>query len=292
MREAVRKVPKRRRYAAVAILALFVVAATVTSATARNARPHKAAFKAVIKAADGCGYPFSNTTAAPRAATTFNESTVLKGFSSLALGTATGTVQEFYSDEWALNAGTGVGNPGTPTGWNATYHHPVATKHIFADDAGSNPNNIGTGTTRTSMAGMIGGGADPQGRPDPPVIYVTDLGPLSSPAANGPSAGDWQQGDLAAAQTRAQKPSFIAGTWKPDGLQVDLYANSSGQVFTTNVSGSVKQTNGKTGVTPGVWLGPHADAFNTSLNTNAENYAAEARWDTSNLQAYNPNTTA
>jgi hypothetical protein len=249
MREAVRKVPKRRRYAAVAILALFVMAATVTSATARTGKPHKAAFKAVIKATDSCGYPFGSGLTA----TTFNESTVLKGFSATALGTGTATVQEFYSDEWELNLGTAPIEQ-----WDPTYATPIA--NVYADDAGTNPNNVG-GSQPADTNATIGDGFDPQGRPDNPEIFVTDVTGTGH-LANHPEAGDWQMGGT------GSNPNFIAGTWKVNGQATHNTILVNGK--------AVNQAN-KTN------LGPHADAFATNINTSIEGYGAESRWDVSTL---------
>jgi hypothetical protein len=275
MREAVRKVPKRRRYAVVAILAIFVMAATVTSATARTAKPHKAGFRAVLAAVDSCGYPFGSG----RTATGFNESSVLKGFSVTAPGTDTQTVNVFYSDEWALNLG---GTQADIEQWDATYSSPYAHANIFADDAGSNPNKVG-GTTADPDGTTANGGdpprvgslEDPQSRPDAPVVFLTRV-PASTTDPKLPQDGDWQKfgGDLG--DQGAQDPSFIGGTWKRNGFKEDV------------INAGVKQYNGKE--VP-QWNGPHADAFLANINTSAENYAMEARYDVNNnLLAWNPTT--
>jgi hypothetical protein len=276
MREAVRKVPKRRRYAAFAILALFVMAATVTSATARTGRPHKAAFRAVISAIDNCGYSGTQDVSTTRTLVKFNESTVLKGISTTGIdasnnASSTATVQVYYSDEWEMNAG----NAPLPVVWQPTYAKAGSTT-IKADDAGTNPNDLNnTGTTtqtptptttatRTSPWGN-GTGVDPNARPMGPVIFVTKV--AGNAAANTPAAGDWQDQGF----THEQEPDFVGGMWK---------ATNEGHL----------QVAGKDAAANGTYLGPHSDLpFDTSL-ASIEKYGAEARFDISGLDAYNPAT--
>src|SRR6266540_3441314 len=190
MREVVRKVPKRRRYIAVALLALFVMAATVPTATART---NKAGVRTAIKAIDSCGYPVANSTAFPRAAITFNESTVLKGFNPKTGGFLGDKIYAYYSDEHALTLG------GAGADWSGTQ----ATA-----PAGSTAKSIDNTNPNTGAATL-----DPSNRPLKPILYVTDI--TAGGTANSPQSGDWQAGALHNAT--GFTPSEVHGSFKPAG---------------------------------------------------------------------------
>jgi hypothetical protein len=271
MRRVVRSVPRRRRYLALAILALVGATLALTSAAARTHAQPKPRVLAVTSATDSCGYP----TGSGLSATTFNESTVLKGFTTTNVSpflndtTHKPTLNVFYSDEWELNLGVdATGGDGhdatTSTDWRPTFLKS-GTTNTYADDAGTNPNDPQSSGTNPDRATVTTGtGTDPETRPKAPVIFVTKV--AANAAANTPAAGDWQQGGT------AQSPSFIGGMWKADG------APHQGQLLVNNkATGTAFGNNGS-------FLGPHADAFSLNINGTLEKYGAETRYDVLGLK--------
>jgi hypothetical protein len=263
MRRIVRSVPRRRRYVAFAILALAVAAAAALTTGSVRAPFASAA------GADTCGYSGGTTptTAVPRDQQKFNEIGIAEGFSVTSGGTPSQplTVNIFYSDEHALTLGQG--SPPATTQWTATYSKPSSTvKQI--DDAGTNPAGLGTDPQPDPATVATGNPAaiDPGGRPVYPALFITDL------TVNGATsrAGDWQADATDTANSRAQSPNYVGGTWKPAGAANPL--GSDGKVATNGVN-----------------LGPHSEAFvrNISSAQGIEAYGAEIRWDVKNLNDSN-----
>jgi hypothetical protein len=253
MRRVVRSVPRRRRYAALAILALAVAAVaalttgSVTFATAGGTT------------ADTCGYSGNSTTLPPGARSTikFNEIGIIEGFSVTSDANSNPlTVNTFYSDEHALTIGA------TGTTWVATYVDP-GTTITRIDDAGTNPAGVGSATPGPTPTSLDTGApaTDPYGREVAPSLYLTDV----SGANSASKAGDWQN-QTAPNQPEAQRPNYVGGTWKNNGA-----ANPLG-------SDGKEAKNGAD-------LGPHSETFvqNISTSQGIEGYGAEVRWDVSSL---------
>src|SRR6266536_3942375 len=127
------------------------------------------------------GYPDSSHN--PRSSVTFNESTVLRAFSTNGAGGAA-TISAWYSDEHALTLGVNPDPDGTPV----TPMVGTAAQHA------ANP-DIGDVTA-----------ADGFDRPLYPAAFVTDITSNMSSRA-----GDWQQQNN---NNNAQGPNDLFGTWK------------------------------------------------------------------------------
>ncbi len=127
------------------------------------------------------GYPDSSHN--PRSSVLFNESEVLRGFSTNGAGGAA-TISAWYSDEHALTLGVDPDPDGTPV----TPMVGTAAQHA------SNP-DIGDITA-----------ADGFDRPLYPAAFVTDI---TGNAAS--RVGDWQQLNN---NLKAQGPNDLFGTWK------------------------------------------------------------------------------
>jgi len=249
MRGKVRNVPHKRRYLGLAILALAVAAAAALTSGSVSVPFASAA------SPDTCGYAGGSTTVpvTNRSLVKFNEIGIIEGF-SVTTPANPQTVNTFYSDEHALT----IGATGTP--WVATYNDPPTTiKRI--DDAGTNPANVGGGPARTSPLATGAAATDPFGREVAPSLYLTDV---STDATL--KTGDWQSQPAASANTTAQRPTYVGGTWKDNGA-----ANPLG-------SDGKEAKNGAD-------LGPHSEAFvnNISTSQGIEGYGAEVRWDVSSL---------
>jgi uncharacterized repeat protein (TIGR01451 family) len=173
---------RRGRYVIVALLALTVGAVfSVFTASAHTSKKTGSSFVATrqLAAGDSCGYPSGST---GRPAADFNESTVLRDFSTSGSGTAT-QIAAWYSDEHALTLGVNPDPDGTP----------VTAMTASPTDHATNP-DIGDISA-----------ADASGRPLYPALFITDV-------TNGASnSGDWQQ---QSDNSGAQSPSDVFGTWK------------------------------------------------------------------------------
>lgn len=250
MTKAIGKVPHKRRYLALMILALAVAAtAALTTGAVRFA-------SAGGTTTDTCGY--SGNTApgptVPRASQKFDEIGIIVGQTVTSGGTPAAplTVNVFYTDEHTLTLGSG-----TVTPWSAFYLKPGSTTIRNADDAGSNPAKVGAttadpnGTPHSTAALNTGtpGTTDIGGRPVAPALFLSDR--TTDPTSK---SGDWQNNGT------AQKPNFVAGSWKSNGGADTTPANALN-------------------------LGPHADAYTRNISTAQGNaaFASELRWDVSQL---------
>jgi uncharacterized repeat protein (TIGR01451 family) len=141
-------------------------------------------------ALDSCGYP---TGSVARPNTIFNENEIMRYSAVTADGKG---VFLLYNDEHTLTLGQGAISP-----WSPTY-----TSGLLKADQKTGP-SIGDPTAR-----------DLAGRPIYPAAFVTDLGTTVSPGVgSNPTnkAGDWQSKLVGtAANSGANAPSFVAGTWK------------------------------------------------------------------------------
>src|SRR5207248_2814325 len=135
----------------------------------------------------------------------------------------------------------------------------------LADDAGTANGANGSGAATAKALQLGGATTDVLERPIIPSLYLSDLGGGDATGPTGTlansTAGDWQNNGA------AFNPQFVAGTWKP-------YAGPNTSVGDT--------------VANGTFLGPNADAYNTSLNSSIEKYGAEVRWDSSSLTGLLP----
>jgi hypothetical protein len=127
------------------------------------------------------GYPDSSHN--PRSSAVFNESEVLRGFSTNGSGGAA-TISAWYSDEHALTLGVDPDPDGTPV----TPMVGTAAQHAANPDIGD--------VTATDGAG----------RPLYPAAFVTDITNTASSRL-----GDWQQRNN---NDNAQGPQDLFGTWK------------------------------------------------------------------------------
>jgi hypothetical protein len=238
------RVPRRRLYAALTILALAGLAATVAFASGGSART-AASVRVVAATADGCGYPSGTG----KTATVFNESTTLQGF-RVGLTTAgdSKNVQVYYSDEHALTLGQG------PTTFAGEYPKPGTTSPLIAGDAATDTSGGDPAYPPLLSVGNTAA-VDPAGRPIYPSLFITDNGTGTS--ANGANGGDWQN---SANNNGAQIPNDVYGTWKS---------------FTPGVTVADPAKNGFV-------LGPNADPVPSTVANLG--YVSEVRWDVSKLK--------
>jgi len=131
------------------------------------------------------GYPGTSTSACPRAATAFNESSVLVAFNPQGSASNATTIQAFYSDEHAILLGS--------TNVNVT---------VCALEPTPASPGCSVGTLQIGCSGA----SDPAGRPLVPSMFVTDI--TTDPNS---TAGDWQCGAVAPTPI---PPTSICGTWK------------------------------------------------------------------------------
>src|SRR6266568_5788007 len=197
-------------------------------------------------AADACGYPFGSG----RTAVVFNESTVLRTFTPanavtviVPTGGSTGLkIRAFYSDEHALTLG--------------------AEK---AGCAGTVASNSAISCVNVSASGVgCLTASDPSGRPFFPSLFLTDLGPISSPT--GSNSGDWQQqNDPSNLNPTAIPPDHVCGPTKKASI-------STTGTITVGIDPAANGTNTGSSdpldIPPGGWAayGP-------------EGYTAVVQWD-------------
>jgi uncharacterized repeat protein (TIGR01451 family) len=143
---------------------------------------------------DTCGYP---TGSVLRPSQAFNENEIMRYSAITADGNG---VFLLYNDEHTLTLGQpDLTHPISP--WSAQF-----TSGTLAAAQKANP--------------LIGNplAADAAGRPIYPAAFVTDLGSTVSPGVGsnpGNTEGDWQRKLVdTAANSGANAPSFVAGTWK------------------------------------------------------------------------------
>jgi hypothetical protein len=191
----------------------------------------------------------ANTTACPRRAITFSESSVLIGFRPSGGGgslDASSTIQAFYSDEHALTLGTGAvsASPSTP-GCNTS-----------PSEGTTCPSSCVPVANCTSSKTPAAPGCDPCCRPVGPSIYVTDItGDFSD------TSGDWQCGTVPPTPIPLTE---VCGQWKA--------ANGSDPTA-KNVCPAV-------GSTGAGLLDPRPPLASSKVETN---FCAEAIWNPSLL---------
>jgi hypothetical protein len=294
MSRVVRNVPHKRRYLALAILALAVAAATALTLGSVST-PFASATDP-----DTCGYNGgldpTKTPTPSRASQKFNEIGIIEGMTVTSGGTPSApiTVNVFYSDEHALTLGQSSSGYGTTggadlTAWAATYSKNPSTVRN-TDDAGTNPAGVkqlgykvasgadgkDAAITPTSVLTGVSTASDAGGRPVAPSLFLTDRTGVGHETD---TSGDWQNQNGGAGGNdgngTAQKPSYVGGTWKNNGAANPL--GSDGKVA----------ENGSTN------LGPHSETFARNISTaqGLEKYAAELRWDVSTLDT-DPSTPA
>jgi hypothetical protein len=184
----------RRRYVTAGLLALTlggVLAIAAVAGTSHSGRAKAIRALKVTTAADSCGYPntTSNATTFPRRAVTFNESTVLKGFSPAAGAFLGDEIIAYYSDEHALT----LGGTGADTSTSANGNDDLAP------NTGADVN-------------------DPSLRPLKPVLFISEITSTSQssvPQSGGPEQGDWQANALH--NQTGHAPNAIYGSYKPSG---------------------------------------------------------------------------
>jgi hypothetical protein len=269
MRGKVRNVPHKRRYLALAILALAVAAAAAMTTGSLRVPIASAA------GADTCGYsggadPTKIPTPA-RATQKFNEIGILEGLSTSSGPSGNlsdGTVNVFYSDEHALTIGV------SGVTWNAFYDDPATVtkppvvKRI--DDAGAAGVPPHSGTPHEAGPVVLDSPADalpadPGGRAVAPALYISDVTGIDTSSATYHGPNDWQ---AVSATTGARLPDYVGGTWKNNAA-----ANPLG-------SDGKEAKNGNR-------LGPNSETFvdNISTSQGLEGYGAELRWNVSNLRS-------
>jgi hypothetical protein len=256
----VNNLARRRRYLPVKVGVVLVVALAAAIAAGANGVVTGAFAKGGTP--DTCGYS-GNSTSLPvtdRSLVKFNEIGIIEGFSVTSVSDVPKTVNTFYSDEHALTIGA------TGTTWVRTYvdPNPASPSITRIDDAGTNPAGVdssgGSAPAITPTSLDTGAAAtDLYGREVAPSLYLTDV------TANASSkAGDWQ--NQSGANTTAQRPTYVGGTWKNNGA-----ANPLG-------SDGKEAKNGAD-------LGPHSETFVENIDTSQgiEGYGAEVRWDVATL---------
>jgi hypothetical protein len=180
----------RRRFITAAFLGL-ITASVLVFGVAKSPAPASAA----TATTDSCGYPIANTAAFPRGATTFSESTVLKGFSPTTGGILGDKIIAYYSDEHALTIG-GVG-----ADWSST-------------QATAPPGSTGKNSLTNTSPVFGAQSKDPNGRPLQPILYVTAI--TAGGGAKTPASGDWQAvGQVGNEFTKGYSPDALYGTYKP-----------------------------------------------------------------------------
>src|SRR5260221_10513529 len=206
-----------------AFCCVFVVCSLVSSSTAvaGSSTPTK----------DQCGYPDNSNS--PRSGVLFSESGVLRACSPVSGGTTRIglglQIRMWYNDEHGLTLGVNkviVQSSGGATLSTTPYtiETPPTTS---AGGSASNAAGINVGPTVQSgpQAGIdVALGAD-NGRPMYPVLFITDLGLVSS-FNSSLRSGDWQQ----SASNTGVSPNAVFGTWKG---ATRTYKMSSPAVVTT-----------------------------------------------------------
>jgi uncharacterized repeat protein (TIGR01451 family) len=240
-------------------------------------------------------YPYSSGgRVGPFTNTAFSESTVLKTNEPI-VAFAGGTLRVWYSDEHALSLGirstTGsiVSGPFTVTAFDTT-GAPTGTLALSAGvDASEtsvprycasydvNHNCVGSGGTPfgTLQVGALTcpTGCDPQSRPIPPVVFITDITTTNT------NSGDWQ-----IAGGFGQPAQFVSGVWKGgvsvcSGTPVTCAPAFDADANTGNVTHPAA---------PVVWLpGPSAEppvgGYNSLAGLKLEAYGTEVRWNVNDL---------
>ncbi len=195
------------------------------------------------------GYPYASTN--PRTSIAFNESDVLRAFSTNVAGPGD-TIKVWYNDEHAMILGVRRVILKTAAG-STTNDYPVTPLNAVP---GSAINPL-TGTPANS--GDLSGN-DPSDRPMSPSLYITDI--TADPNSR---AGDWQFGGI---PVRAQA---VFGTWKAAVRTVDKTRNPAVITVTPDADPALKNN----------WNLGGGDAAPAGLVN--EGYGAEARWDINSL---------
>ena len=193
-------------------------------------------------ALDSCGYP---TGSVARPNTTFNENEIMRYSAVTADGKG---VFLLYNDEHSLTLGANT-NGFSISPWIHNF-----TSGLLQADQVTSP-SIGDPTAH-----------DLAGRPIYPAAFVTDLGTTVSPGVgSNPTnkAGDWQSKPvLTAANSGANAPSFVAGTWKP-------YQGPS-----INTADTVKNN---------YFMGPTPPADAVPAGLTNQGFGADIRWNFADL---------
>ena len=194
------------------------------------------------------GYPFAS--ANPRTSIEFNESEVLRAFSTNVAGPGD-TIKVWYNDEHALTLGIRQVIVKT-AGGTTTTDYPLTL-------LGSNPGSALFPQVGTTALTGDQAGTDPFERPMYPALFLTDI-TLDA----GSRAGDWQFGGTAI------PPHAVIGTWKGAVRIVDA-TRSPVQVTVTPDADPAKNS----------WNLDGGDAAPPGLVN--QGYGAEVRWNVNDL---------
>jgi hypothetical protein len=194
------------------------------------------------------GYPYTSSN--PRTSVAFNESTVLKGFSTNLVG-LTDTVKVWYNDEHALVLGVRRVIVNTASG-STTNDYPLSVLST-SPSAVTNP-LVGT----TALSGDQAG-TDLSERPMFPALFITDT---TGNSTN--KAGDWQFGGTPI------PPHAVFGSWKSAVRTLDQTKSPPVVTITTDADPAKND-----------WKLGGGDPAPAGLQD--EGYGAEVRWNVADL---------